>query len=96
MEDEEKAGEGRVPEYYANVVRLSTNINGMTILFGRSKPVGIRGDESATDHVCLVDMSPVQAKSLFLLLRKHLQHYEEEWGKIPVHPNIAENYGEEI
>lgn len=85
-----------VPKYYSNVVRLLTNINGTSILFGRNVPVGVTGDDTDLLPSCLVDLSPAQAKSLFLLLRHQLRNYEEQWGEIPVHPGMAEKYGEDI
>ena len=96
MEEREQHSETRVPEYYASVVRLTTNINGTSILFGRTAPVGVEGDDTTTDPVCLVQMSPVQAKSLFLLLRQHLRDYEESWARIPVHEALAEQFGEDV
>lgn len=96
MEEQEKTRPERAPGYYSNVVRIMTNVNGTTILFGRVVPVGVEGEETNTETNCIVDMSPVQAKSLLLILRHQLRNYEETWGKIPVHPAMAEKYGEEI
>ena len=93
---EQKPRSESVPTYYSNVVRLLSNINGTSILFGENVPVGIAGSETDVEPTCLVHLSPPQAKSLFLLLRHHLRNYEEQWGDIPVHPGMAEEYGEEL
>jgi hypothetical protein len=96
MAEQETRERERIPQYYASVIRVSTSVNGTTILFGRAAPIGIEGDEGTVEPQCIVDMSPVQAKSLFLLLRHQLRNYEEDWAEIPVHPELAEKYGEEL
>jgi hypothetical protein len=29
-------------------------------------------------------------------MKKQLMNYEEEWGEIPVHPSLIEEYGDEL
>mgnify|MGYP001107490435 CR=1 FL=1 len=83
-----------VPKYYSNVLRIMSNISGVSILFARNVPLGVEGDDTDLLPSCVVDLSPSQAKSLFLLLRHQLRNYEDQWGEIPVHPGLAEKYGE--
>ena len=85
-----------IPEYYSNAIRLVTNIYGTTIVFGRDRPIGIEGSATIAEPVCTVHMSPTHAKSLFLLLRYQLRDYEKKWGRLPVVPEMAEKYGEEV
>lgn len=84
------------PRYFSNVVRLMSNINGVSFLFGEVYPVGMGSAESQSQSVCLVQMSMVNAKSLYLILKQQLSDYEEKWGEIPVHPNLAERFGNEL
>jgi hypothetical protein len=88
--------EEQVPKYYANVVRLLTSINGTSILFARNVPAQAEGNQVDTESCCVVDLSPAQAKSLYLLLRSQLRRYEEQWGTIPAPPALAEEYGEAL
>ncbi len=87
---------GQIPELYSNVVRLTTNNYGTTILFGLARPMALEGEAGIARPVCSMFMSPSHAKTLFLLLRHQLRTYEEDWGEIPVPDNIAERYGEGI
>jgi len=89
-------GVQEAPEYYANMVRLTTNVYGTTILFGLARPAALTGKVTAGKAVCSMFMSPPQAKTLFLLLRQHLRNYEEDTGKIPVPKEIEEQYGDDL
>ena len=82
-----------LPHYYTNVVRITSSINDLSLMFGRAQPVGMTGNASTMSPECLVHVSPVQAKSIFLLLRQQLKLYEERWGEIPVAPDLAEKFG---
>jgi hypothetical protein len=84
------------PHYFSNVFRVTSNINGVNILFGEVYPTGILGTENEGRATCLVQMSPANAKSLLLIMKKQLMNYEEEWGEIPVHPSLIEEYGDEL
>jgi hypothetical protein len=85
-----------VPHCFSNVVRVTSNINGVSILFGEVYPAGVMGTENEGRATCLVQMSPANAKSLLLIMKKQLANYEEEWGEIPVHPSLIEEYGDEL
>lgn len=87
---------GELSEYYSNSVRVVTSIYDVSVLFGRGRPVGLAGTAATMEAVCLVHMSPSQAKSVFLLLRQQLRSYEEQWGRIPVPPEMEEKFGGEL
>ena len=84
-----------VPEYYSDALRVTSNIYATSIVFGRRRPVGLEGAAATPEEVCVVYMSPAHAKSLLLILRKQARDYEEKWGKLPVPPDMADQFGED-
>lgn len=87
---------GQIPELYSNLVRLTTNNYGTTILFGVARPTSLEGEAAIARPVCSIFMSPSHAKSLLLLLRHQLRSYEEDWGEIRIPDDLAERYGDRI
>jgi hypothetical protein len=85
-----------IPEYYSNIIRTTVNIYGLAILFGRARPTSFREGAVVAEPVCLVNMSPAHAKSLFLMLRHQLREYEKNYGTIPVAPEMDQLYGKEL
>jgi hypothetical protein len=85
-----------VPQYYTNIVRIASHIYDIALVFGKNRPIGATGDASTLESQCIVHMSPAHAKSLCLILRKQLRSYEEQWGRIPVPPDLAEEFGGEL
>ena len=84
------------PRHFSNVVRVSTTINDISLLFGNVYPVGLQSDDNQGQGVCLVQMSPEAAKSRYLLLRYQLLRYEQRGETtIPVHPDMSSKYGED-
>lgn len=73
-----------VPDYYSNVLRITSGAFGVTVLFGIARPVGLTGDAISTEPVCAVHMSPTHAKVLVKLLEQQLHEYETRFGKIPM------------
>jgi Protein of unknown function (DUF3467) len=84
-----------LPIYYSNLVRVNSTVYDIAILFGARRPAGLVGNAATVDQECIVQMSPAHAKSLMMLLQHQLRLYEEQWGELPVPPDMAERYGEE-
>jgi hypothetical protein len=66
----------QLPEYYGDVFQLTTNVWGVSLVFGLSVPKP-KEDATARD-VCVVRISHETAKALSMMLRQQLKNYERD------------------
>jgi hypothetical protein len=79
---------------YSTIVTTASNPFEFLLAFGRFKQVvdvNTGGVQIETiDWHRLISLSPVAAKALSIRLLDSITKYEENWGKIPTDPAIAE------
>lgn len=66
----------QLPEYYGDVFQLTTNVWGVSVIFGLTSPKP--KENTQTQDVCIVRVSHETAKALAMILRKQLKNYERD------------------
>lgn len=79
-----------VPEYYGDVFYLRSSPWGVALTLTASSP-----KENIYEHdVCVVRLSHETAKTLSMVMRKHLKHYEEDTKtSITIPDKVMSNLG---
>lgn len=62
-------------EYYGDVFQLTTNVWGVSLVFGLTAP---KPKEGTIRDVCVVRISHETAKALSMMLRQQLKNYERD------------------
>jgi hypothetical protein len=82
-----------VPDIYCDGVQMVATPFDIMIELQR-RPAGLpMTNESKPVRVGTVRMSLEHAKVFAIMLRKNLKAYEDQTGKIPMHPNLARELG---
>jgi hypothetical protein len=77
-----------VPEFYVNTVRIITSIYDIQMNLAIR-----RGPNDQPKEIALIRMSPQHALAMCKLFEKHLQAYENKFGKIPMSQQLLNTMG---
>lgn len=86
--------EDEIADIYCDGVQMGmTPFDVMLWLMQRPPSIGAPGTEVKPIHVGTIRMSLEHAKVLAIMLRKNLKDYEDNTGKIPMHPDLMKKLG---
>jgi hypothetical protein len=85
--------EKTIPDIYADSARFDLTAYGVTLEFGQTRPAPGPGHQPSHIPQMRVSMSPQHAKVVALLLRKTLQAYEQQVGRLALPPELLAELG---
>jgi hypothetical protein len=80
------------PHYYSNVIEIVIGPYDFTISFGLKTPEQAKAKIKDFDRIANVSMSASQAKAAVVILKEMVDHYEKDFGEIPMENKFKQRY----